>query len=221
MAEERDKNAAFGPDRDEPDAPATDDEVAASARLRDALADASIPDEDAMFARALASAFDPKAIAPEAHAALLDELPTAAELAAAEALRDRLARPTATADDDLVVALRAAWSPATLDDAAHAAIVAKALASAPARTTGAQIIAFRPRRASVAAAVTAVLAIAAGVFVFIGSTGEEQPLAKARSTQPLFSEPFKPGEASARIDRIASARASDYRDNRFAKWGVR
>jgi hypothetical protein len=68
------------------------------------------------------------------------------------------------------------------------------------------------------------LALAASIVLVVTSApvhGTEAPLAKARSTQPLFSEPFKPGETSARIDRIASARASDFRDNRFTKWGVR
>jgi hypothetical protein len=68
------------------------------------------------------------------------------------------------------------------------------------------------------------LALAASVVFVVTSApgpGSEAPLAKARTTQPLFSEPFKPGETSARIDRIASARAADFRDNRFTKWGVR
>ena len=72
---------------------------------------------------------------------------------------------------------------------------------------------------------TTVLALAASVVVWVSSamtsSEGEAPLARARSTQSLFAEPFKAGETSARIDRIAAARASDYRDNRFAKWGVR
>jgi hypothetical protein len=44
----------------------------------------------------------------------------------------------------------------------------------------------------------------------------------ARSTQALFDAPFaRTGGESARIDRIAMARAQDYRDNQFAAWGVR
>jgi hypothetical protein len=39
---------------------------------------------------------------------------------------------------------------------------------------------------------------------------------RSRSTQPLFKQPFKPGDAAARIDRIAMARERDYRENRFA-----
>ena len=41
-------------------------------------------------------------------------------------------------------------------------------------------------------------------------------------TQPLFDEPFeKTGSKSAQIDRIAMARAGDYRKNQFSRWGVR
>ena len=47
---------------------------------------------------------------------------------------------------------------------------------------------------------------------------------RARSADALFdaTTPFpRHGEESARIDRIASARAADLRQNRFAAWGVK
>jgi hypothetical protein len=47
---------------------------------------------------------------------------------------------------------------------------------------------------------------------------------RSRSAADLFdpTTPFpRAGGESARVDRIASARASDLRDNRFAAWGVR
>jgi hypothetical protein len=49
-------------------------------------------------------------------------------------------------------------------------------------------------------------------------------LVPARSTLELFdpAEPFpREGEETSRIDRIAGARASDLRKNRYATWGVR
>ena len=49
-------------------------------------------------------------------------------------------------------------------------------------------------------------------------------LVRARSADDLFdaTTPFpRHGEESARIDRIASARAADLRRNRFAAWGVK
>jgi hypothetical protein len=48
-------------------------------------------------------------------------------------------------------------------------------------------------------------------------------LIPARSTEALFDPaekfPVRGGE-SARVDKIASARAADLRANRFASWGV-
>ncbi len=69
----------------------------------------------------------------------------------------------------------------------------------------------------------AVALAAAAAFVFL--LGKPEPetakLAQSRSTQELFREPFRGDQASARIDRIAMARAGDLRENRFARWGVR
>jgi hypothetical protein len=43
----------------------------------------------------------------------------------------------------------------------------------------------------------------------------------SRPTGELFAERFKTGSTTDRIDRIASARAHDLRENRYAAWGVR
>jgi hypothetical protein len=94
------------------------------------------------------------------------------------------------------------------------------------------------------ATMTAVVAMAAGVLLLVGRLGqnnapapasvaqapaattahERQARITARSTSDLFdaTTPFpRTGGESARVDRIASARASDLRANRFAAWGVR
>ena len=95
------------------------------------------------------------------------------------------------------------------------------------------------------ATMTAVVAMAAGVMLLVGRLGQQEnapapasvaqaPAATAaaeqrariaaRSTSDLFdaTTPFpRTGGESARVDRIASARASDLRANRFASWGVR
>lgn len=96
------------------------------------------------------------------------------------------------------------------------------------------------------ATMTAVVAIAAGVLLLVGRLGQQgapapasvaqapaasvAPAAEraariaARSTEDLFdaTTPFpRTGGESARVDRIASARAADLRANRFAAWGVR
>jgi hypothetical protein len=46
-------------------------------------------------------------------------------------------------------------------------------------------------------------------------------LALSRSTAELFPEGIpRSGGTSVRVDRIAYARAQDYRQNRFARWGA-
>lgn len=213
------------PDFDDLDPPPTEEEIAASKRLRDALEDPSIPSAEADLARSLKNAWAPDAIDDDELRAIAElpgsKLPAplsgSEERKAADVLRDRLF------EDPVVVALRAAWDPKPLSDAEHKAIVAKIV--------GTNVVSLRPAaektnvvRVTFGFVATAI-AIAAGFFLVLRAApppgGGEVALAKARSTQPLFTEPFKPGDASARIDRIALARASDYRDNRFAKWGVR
>jgi hypothetical protein len=67
-----------------------------------------------------------------------------------------------------------------------------------------------------------VLAAAAAIVFFLGRGPAVVPeLAHARSTQSLFTERFEArGGESARIDRIAVARAADLRENHIARWGV-
>src|SRR5262249_16992375 len=90
---------------------------------------------------------------------------------------------------------------------------------------GMKVVALRPRGTVVRVAFgvsVGALALAAGFLILINAPKTNgAPLARARSTQPPFSQPFKPGDAGARTHKSAIARAGDYRDNRFAKWGVR
>jgi hypothetical protein len=214
-----DRPKSHAHEHDDPDAPPTEEEVLASQRLRDALdRPTSAPSDDLDLVKSLRAAWSPDPLDEGVHAKMLDDVPMSAdELLLAEELRLGLA------NDDAVIALRAAWAPAPLDDAEHRRIVEKAL-EAPA---GAKVIELRsrPKRSVrvVVATTTTVLAFAAGIVLWITTTAQQAdvPLARARSTQPLFDEPFKAGETSARIDKIAIARASDYRSNRFTKWGVR
>ena len=80
------------------------------------------------------------------------------------------------------------------------------------------------------AVLTGVAALAASMALFLGRPVATQPgvataeLLRARSADGLFdaATPFpRHGEESARVDRIASARAADLRNNRFAAWGVK
>jgi len=203
-------------ERDDDETPPSEEELAASKRLRDALEDPSIEDPSADLARSLRAAFSPDAIDESAHAQIVDDVPSKDELVLAEALRDNLD------DDPLVTALRAAWNPTPIGDRDHKAILARVLVTGTSAPQRGRVI--RVTFGIVGGA----LAIAASVFVWVNAPGSHEtgaPLAHARSTQPLFPDydGFKSGsgDASARIDKIALSRAGDYRDNRFAKWGVR
>lgn len=191
---------------DDPDAPPSEEEVAESKKLRDALEAGTDP-----IAAALQAAWAPGPIDALSHAQIVDDVPTPEELALAAMIDE----------DDMVVALKAAWNPAPIDADAHRAIVDRATARA--------VVQLKPsaRRMNIAiVTTTTAFALAASVIVWItagpsGGLKSEVALTKARSTQPLFDEPFKPGETSARIDRIALARSSDYRNNFFARRGVK
>ncbi len=120
-------------------------------------------------------------------------------------------------DQELARVLRAAWSPEDLSPEEHGKLVARAIA---------------PRRATVVRVsfgASAILALAASILLVVWTDKPPRPgpnvgpaLSVSRSTQSLFVRPFAPtGGESARVDRIAMARAADLRENEFAKWGVR
>jgi hypothetical protein len=75
----------------------------------------------------------------------------------------------------------------------------------------------------------AALAAAAGFALFVARPREQPAASRApiptlhasRPTGELFAERFETGGTTARIDRIALARAHDLRENRYAMWGVR
>jgi hypothetical protein len=177
----------------DPDAPPTDEELAEAEALREALADPSRANAPAELARAVALAHAPRPLPAEEHREIVQ-----AGIARGEARRKDGARGVARPSPGASPATRPRWRRAPLGIGIGAALAAAAavallLSRAPSATDA--------ERAPLASA---------------------EPLAPLRSTQPLFREPFaRTGGESARIDRIASARAADLRDNRFAAWGVR
>lgn len=218
MTDDDERKPLSSPEESAPDAPATPEEEAAAARLREALRGGGDP-----LASALRAAWAPEAIDPREHAAILDDLPTEEELVLAEELRRALDRGAAP---PLVSALESAWRPRELSGEDSRVLVKRALerAGEPAKEATVIAIAARRRPIQLVALTTTVIALAAAIVLWVRTnpTGpSEAPLARVRSTQELFDEPFRSGEAAARIDKIAVARASDYRDNRFAKWGVK
>ena len=128
-------------------------------------------------------------------------------------------------DPELARVLRAAWSPEDLPPEEHAKLVAEAIAPQRGRGRG------RATVVRVSFGARAILALAASILLVVWSDKGPRPpqppnlgptLSLSRSTQSLFAHPFAAtGGESARVDRIAMARAADLRENQFAKWGVR
>jgi hypothetical protein len=149
----------------------------------------------------------------------LDAPPTEDELREAEALSRALEGASASDDATFLRAVRFAHAPERypLSPEENARIAARALATSTRAPSG-RVIRVAFGAASIALAAAAIL-----VLILGGDRGGKPPLrlAQSRSTQELFREPFAQGQAAARIDRIALARSSDLRENRFARWGVR
>jgi len=149
--------------------------------------------------------------------------PSEEEMAQAQELRKDLDDPRRESQlAELARTVSAAWEPRDLSKEEHRLLVEQAVSRPVARARGARVI-----RVSFGAA--AMLALAACVLLVLRG---DQPgphgtpvllsLALSRSTQELFEEQFPPtGGETRRIDRIAMARATDLRDNEFARWGVR
>ncbi len=141
---------------------------------------------------------------------------TEAEAREAAALTNALDSGAEHASADFARALKAAHSPASLPGPDHQALVEKHAAASPSRG--------KLVRATFAVSFATWAAAAAWVFYARYQSARfdtDLSAQRSRSTAPLFSEPFRRGERSARIDRIALARAEDYRGNRYGSWGVR
>lgn len=226
------------------EAPFTEAELREAAALRGALDRGADP-----LASALSAAYRPASLADDDLDAILaralgegDAPATRLERDAAESLRAALDRGGELADDSAILGdLRAAHRPAALAPARNEALIAGAIgAIAVAPRALAPISSLRRALPAAMAAVTGVLALAAG-FALLVQTRSFAPamppaaprpepaevaataLIRSRSTDDLFdpAEKFEIGHTSARIDRIVGARASDLRRNRFAAWGVR
>ena len=80
---------------------------------------------------------------------------------------------------------------------------------------------------------TALAAAAAVLLVVLFPSQERTPtaaapasvaappqLSQSRSSEDLFDAKFEQGRTTERVDRIASVRARELRQNRFQQWGV-
>lgn len=224
------------------DAPITEEERAAARALAEAIDDRRDPLTLALRAARAPEAIDAEDLDALVARALGDEArATHAEREAAEALASEIDRGALGPEAAILEQLRVAARPADLDPRINEALIEAALArvaKAPAlgpvggKRGGARR--FAPITMAAAAGITA---IAAGLALFFSAPRLDQAqrrpsaggdaraaLIRARSTQDLFdaSTPFpRSGRESARIDRIAAARGSDLRANRFASWGIR
>jgi hypothetical protein len=170
--------------------------------------------------------------------------PTAEEIAESQRLRDALEGKGSHALADLAGDLRAASKPARVDRHAHGRIVDKTR-EARVVSLADRRVANRRRAGAVAGVVGSALALAAGFLLFVQSKPAQEPdavvvrrtqgderavavadevavdLGSSRSTMELFDEPFEPkGGESQRMERITASRAANYRQARFAAWGV-
>jgi hypothetical protein len=215
----------------------SEEELTEAEALRAALEGGHDP-----LADALRAAFAPQPLDDGAHNALLaralsgadtagEEHATPSERAGAERLRHALEEPPSAGQGgvslaDLARALGSAHRPRGIDPLRNEALVVRALSRAPARRRAGRVVPV------VTAAIVSITAMAAGIaLVMRDSAGPNElsaaaapSLHRSRSAADLFDSatPFpRAGGESARVDRIASARASDLRANRFAAWGVR
>jgi len=191
------------------------------------------PSQERHLAELLRCAYAPSEIDPARHERLLlsaleDPFATATaeELVESERLRQALDGQGEHEDLALARALATAFAPGRespplspeLAAAPRAPSVAK---PAPQRRKNNVILLrFAGGGAALAAAAAVLLSVLPSPRQQSAPELQVLALAQSRSTAPLFQADS--GEAaSSRIDRIASVRSRDLRDNRYALWGVR
>lgn len=198
---------------------------------RDALEPELDAEQERALAEALVCAVAPAPIDPARHEAILQRAgivrppdeddedpfrpPTEEEQRQALALAQALDAGTPHPDAALARALRLAAGGAVDRDPPVEEILGRALR----RAERPKVLYLR------VGAAAALLAAAASVALVLGvqpERAEDAPeLVVSRSLSPLFATETGALSASARLDRIANARARDLRNNRYARWGVR
>jgi hypothetical protein len=173
------------------------------------------------LAEALRSAWSPAALDADVHRRILDAAledpfaePTEDEVRESDRLRHALESDDGSHPDvELARALRRAVKPGTEKPAVAVPRAGRAAGRVVYATFGA-----------------VALAAAAAFALFVARPRSEpaamgalssRTLRVSRPTGDLFAERFTTGGATERIDRVASARAHDLRENRYTAWGVR
>ncbi len=183
------------------------------------------PAEEQALADALRAAWSPAPLDARRHAELLEQAfidpfaPAAEdEVRESERLRQALDEGDERHPDvRLLRALSAARDPSPLANDAGRRARASVATSTRSSRTNVVFVTFG----------AAALAAAAAFALVLGKAAHDAPapsaerLAPSRSTSELFEREFEQGETTERIDRIASARAHDLRENRYLMWGAR
>ena len=191
------------------------------------------PAEERRLCELLRSAYAPSDIDPARHERLLLSAledpfapPSAEELVESERLRQALDGDGHDDHADLALAraLSAAFAPAatvtTITTAATEPRAAAVITRAPRAKSNVILFRFAGGGAALAAAAAVLLAILPKPRIETVPDLPALALVQSRSTAALF-RADSAGAASSRIDRIASVRSRDLRDNRYAIWGVR
>jgi len=181
--------------------------------------------EEALRAAWAPTSLDPAVNEQLIEAALVDPFapPTEDEVRESERLRAALEGKAEHPATELCDVLRAAASPSSLPQRTSDHLASKHLGT---RRTNVIYVAF--------GAAAAVATLAAAVALFVSpverpaavsrrpeAAARQRPLAVSRSTAPLFHSKFEPEATTARIDRITLHRGREFRDNRYAVWGLR
>jgi hypothetical protein len=182
------------------------------------------PETERELAEALRSAWDPAPLDPRRQRELLEQAftdpfapPSDDELRESERLRQALdAGDESHPDVGLLRALRAAEAPESLSPEADGAL--RGRHARRTRGSGANVIFVSFGAAALAAAAAFALVIGGGLQKETAPSAGR--LVPSRSTTELFERQFEQGETTERIDRIASARAHDLRENRYRRWGA-
>ena len=205
-------------------------------------------EEEATLTEALLSAYRPAELDPEVNEALIElalEDPlrpaTEEERAESERFRRALAGQGEHPDLDLVrglVEAHRSGSPAPASSRAPndiASVSDRALERALGRPSSRAVAASKRTKGNVVfvsfGVMTALAAAAAVLLVVFFPSRDRAPTAAAsftaapvltqsRSSEALFDAKFERDHTTERVDRIASVRARELRQNRFQKWGV-
>lgn len=194
------------------------------------------PGEEAELVEMLVNAYRPAPLTEDLNEALIEaalddplRAASADELAESERFRRALEGNADHPDLALARALAAAHRPGTSSSAEFEDANARALDGALGRAT-------KPRPKNVVYVVFGVatsLAAAAAILLVLAFPSSKEsppgpqaiapappPLVQSRSSEPLFHTWFDRTHTTSRVDRIATLRARELRDNRFRQWGV-